>query len=216
MQTGQLGTGAVPPRLPEDPAQTLNALGRLKPANGPFVLRLHRFFWSDGEEGVRRFLALKDRYTRAGYFVELQLRYHPDEQQEGDIAAWTAHVRDVVRRFGADPRVVAIQVTNEVNLTFSPDSSDGAYEGAKDALIQGVIAAQDEKRSAATASSRSASTGPTARRPTRSASSGSTCATTAGRGSYGRWTGSRSTSTRARSSRRSTHRAASATHWSTR
>ena len=146
VQTGQLGTGAVPPRLPEDPAQTLNALGRLKPANGPFVLRLHRFFWSDGEEGVRRFLALKDRYTRAGYFVELQLRYHPDEQHEGDIAAWTAHVRDVVRRFGADPRVVAIQVTNEVNLTFSPDSSDGAYEGSKDALIQGVIAAQDEKR----------------------------------------------------------------------
>lgn len=146
VQTGQLGTGAVPPRLPEDPAQTLNALGRLRPANGPFVLRLHRFFWSDGEEGIRRFLALKDRYTSAGYFVELQLRYHPDEQQEGDIAAWTAHVRDVVRRFGADPRVVAIQVTNEVNLTFSPDSSDGAYEGSKDALIQGVIAAQDEKR----------------------------------------------------------------------
>ena len=127
VQTGQLGTGAVPPRLPEDPAQTLSALGRLKAANGPFVLRLHRFFWSEGEEGVRRFLALKDRYTRAGYFVELQLRYHPDERQEGDIDAWTDHVRDVVRRFGADPRVVAIQVTNEVNLTFSPDSSDGSF-----------------------------------------------------------------------------------------
>jgi len=145
VQTGQLGGGAQPPRLPEDPAKTLDALGRLRPANGPFVLRLHRFFWSDGEEGVQRFLALKDRYTRAGYFVELQLRYHPNDQQEGDIVAWTAHVRDVVRRFGADPRVVAIQVTNEVNLTFSPDSSDGAYERARDALIQGVIAAQDEK-----------------------------------------------------------------------
>src|SRR5215211_6859107 len=77
VQTGQLGGGAQPPRLPEDPAKTLDALGRLRPANGPFVLRLHRFFWSDGEEGVQRFLALKDRYTRAGYFVELQLRYHP-------------------------------------------------------------------------------------------------------------------------------------------
>jgi hypothetical protein len=146
VQTGQLGTGATPPRLPEDPAQTLAALGRLKPPDSPFVLRLHRFFWSDGEEGVQRFLALKDRYTRQGYFVEIQLRYHPTPEQEGDIAAWTDHVRDVVRRFGADPRVVAIQVTNEVNLTFSPDSSDGAYKGAKDALIQGVIAAQDEKR----------------------------------------------------------------------
>src|SRR5918999_5655320 len=47
VQTGQLGTGPLPPRLPEDPAQTLSALGRLKPANGPFVLRLHRFFWSE-------------------------------------------------------------------------------------------------------------------------------------------------------------------------
>ena len=146
VQTGQLGSGAIPPRLPEDPAKTLDALGRLRSPNSPFVLRLHRFFWSDGEQGVRNFLALKDRYTRAGYFVELQLRYHPDAQQEGDIDAWTAHVRDVVRRFGADPRVVAIQVTNEVNLTFSPDSSDGSYAKAKDALIQGVIAAQDEKR----------------------------------------------------------------------
>src|SRR3954463_3763848 len=101
VQTGQLGAGAVPPRLPEDPAKTLDALGRLKPADSPFVLRLHRFFWSDGEQGVRNFLALKDLYTRAGYFVELQLRYHPNAQQDGDIAAWTDHVRDVVRRFGA-------------------------------------------------------------------------------------------------------------------
>jgi hypothetical protein len=146
VQTGQLGGGAVAPRLPEDPAKPLDALGRLKPADAPFVLRLHRFFWSDGEQGVRDFLALKDRYTKAGYFVELQLRYHPNAQQEGDIAAWSDHVRDVVRRFGDDPRVVAIQVTNEVNLTFSPDSSDGSYARAKDALIEGVIAAQAEKR----------------------------------------------------------------------
>jgi hypothetical protein len=146
VQTGQLGGGAVPPRLPEDPARTLDALGRLHAADQPFVLRLHRFFWSDGEQGVTSFLALKNRYTRAGYFVELQLRYHPTREQEGDIGAWTDHVRDVVRRFGADPRVVAIQVTNEVNLTFSPDSSDGSYAKAKDALIEGVIAAQDEKR----------------------------------------------------------------------
>ena len=40
--------------------------------------------------------------------------------------------------------VVAIQVANEVNLTFSPDSSDGAYEGARQALVAGVIAAKDE------------------------------------------------------------------------
>ena len=146
VQTGQLGSGPAPPRTPEDPVRHLAALDKLRPDGAPFVLRLHRFFWSDGEEGVRRFLALADRYTREGFLVELQLRYHPNAEQEGDIDAWTAHVRDVVRRFGANPRVVAIQVTNEVNLTFSPDSSDGSYEGARDALVKGVIAAQDEKR----------------------------------------------------------------------
>jgi hypothetical protein len=145
-QTGQFFTGAVPPRTPEEPAKQLEGLGGLRPADGPFVLRLHRFFWSGGEEEVQRVLALADRYTRAGYLVELQLRYHPSAEQEGDIPAWEAHVRDVVRRFGVNPRVVAIQVTNEVNITFSPDSSDGAYEGARDALVRGVIVAKDEAR----------------------------------------------------------------------
>ena len=145
-QTGQFFTGAVEPRLPEDPVKHLAALDRLRAPGSPFVLRLHRFFWSDGEEGVRRFLALADRYTKAGHEVELQLRYHPSPEQEGDIAAWVAHVRDVVRRFGVNPRVVAIQVTNEVNITFSPDSSDGAYAEAREALVQGVIAAKDEAR----------------------------------------------------------------------
>jgi hypothetical protein len=37
-------------------------------------------------------------------------------------------------------------VANEVNLTFSPDSSDGAYENARQALVDGVIAAKDETR----------------------------------------------------------------------
>jgi hypothetical protein len=146
VQTGQLGTGPQPPRTPEDPAKQLDALHRLVPAGVPIVLRLHRFFWSDGEAGVQHFLALTRRYTRAGYLVELQLRYHPDDQQEGNIPAWTAFVRHVVRRFGRNRRVVAIQVTNEVNLPDSPDSSDGAYEGGRDALIQGVIAAKAEAR----------------------------------------------------------------------
>src|SRR4051812_332739 len=76
VQTGQLGTGPQPPRTPEDPAQQLAALHRLAdPARTPFVLRLHRFFWSDGEQGIQRFEELADRYTREGYLVELQLRY---------------------------------------------------------------------------------------------------------------------------------------------
>jgi hypothetical protein len=102
--------------------------------------------WSWPEEGIRRYLALAERFTRAGYLIELQVRYHPDAAQEGDIAAWTEHVREVVRRFGANPGVIALQIANEVNLTVSPDSSDGSFEGSRDALMQGVIAAKDEAR----------------------------------------------------------------------
>jgi hypothetical protein len=146
VQTGQLGTGPVPPRTPEVAAKQLAALAKLRPSGGPFVLRLHRFFWSEGEAGIKRFLALAKRYTSHGYLVELQLRYHPTPAQEGDIRAWLRYVRRVVDRFGPNPRVVAIQVTNEVNLAISPDSSDGAYDGAREALIQGVKAAKDEAR----------------------------------------------------------------------
>jgi len=143
VQAGQIGP-APAAALPEQPGQTDAALSALRPPNGPFVLRLNRFFWSDGEEAFRRYLALVDRFTRQGYLVELQVRYHPSPEQEGDIGAWVAHVREVVRRFGGNPGVIALQVANEVNLTFSPDSSDGAYDGAREALVRGVIAAKDE------------------------------------------------------------------------
>jgi hypothetical protein len=143
VQAGQVGP--VPARAkPDDPARTLAALARIRPAGGPFVVRLNRFFWSDGEAAFKQFLAEAQRYTNAGYLVELQVRYHPSAGQEGDIAAWTRHVREVVDRFGANPGVVGLQITNEVNFDFSADSSDGAYKGGKDALIQGVIAAKDE------------------------------------------------------------------------
>lgn len=144
-ETGQIGP--VPaPALPEDPARHLAKLDELRPPGAPFVLRLTRFFWRDGEEGFQRFLELTDRYTSHGYLVELQVRYQPSEEQEGDIDAWVAHVREVVRRFGANRRVVGLQIANEVNITFSPDSSDGAYQGAREALVRGVIAAKEEAR----------------------------------------------------------------------
>src|SRR3954451_6622183 len=143
VQAGQIGP--VPATaVPEDPGKTHEALAQLRPPAGPFVLRLNRLFWSDGEAGIRRYLAIARRFTSRGYLVELQLRYHPSSAQEGDIAAWTRYVREVVRRFSVNQRVVAIQVTNEVNFTISTHSSDGAYDGARQALVDGGIAAQDE------------------------------------------------------------------------
>jgi hypothetical protein len=144
-QAGQIGP-APAPAVPERADATHQALADLRPADGPFVLRLNRFFWSDGEAGFRRYLDLTDRFTSRGYLIELQVRYHPNEQQEGNIPAWEAHVREVVRRFGANRRVIALQIANEVNFNMSPDSSDGSYREARQALVSGVIAAKDEAR----------------------------------------------------------------------
>ena len=144
-EAGALGPAVAP--VPDDPQKTLAALDRLRAPAAPFVLRLNRLFWSDGDVALRRFDDLVRRYTGAGYAVELQVRYHPRPDQEGDIGAWVAFVRQVVDRFGPNPRVWGLQVTNEVNFTISPDSSDGSYTGARDALIEGVKAAHDEAAS---------------------------------------------------------------------
>jgi hypothetical protein len=134
------------PVTPLSKPKTLAALRKLKAPNKPLVLRLNRFFWSERRAGFRKFLRRARGYAHSGYLVELQLRYHPDERQEGDMGRWVRWVRNVARTFGRNRRVVAIQVANEVNLKFSPDSSDGAYEGAPEALVRGVIAAKDVAR----------------------------------------------------------------------
>jgi hypothetical protein len=145
LPAGTAGTsqGSV---VPEDVGKANAALAVLKPSGRPFSVRLNRLFESDGEAGLARYRALADRFSALGMDVELQVRYHPNEAQDGDIAAWLAYVRRVVQVFGPNPHVTALQITNEVNLTFSPNTSDGFYRNAEDALVQGVIAAKQEAR----------------------------------------------------------------------
>src|SRR5215218_6187493 len=53
--------GAFGPRVepvPDDPPRTLAALARLRPPGSTYVVRLNRFFWSDGEAGIQKFLEL--------------------------------------------------------------------------------------------------------------------------------------------------------------
>ena len=76
VQAGQVGPMPAAAK-PEDPAKTLAALARLRPQGGSLVVRLNRFFWSDGESAFTQFLAEAQRYTSNGYPVELQVRYHP-------------------------------------------------------------------------------------------------------------------------------------------
>jgi hypothetical protein len=136
--------GVQLPSTPDNPAKDLAAVKALHPKGRVLVVRLNRLFWSDGQAGINAFKALVSRYTRAGMEAELQVRYHPPSGQAGDLPAWIAYVRHVVDSFGANKQVVAMTITNEVNLTFSPNTSDGYYQGAKDALIQGIEAAHAE------------------------------------------------------------------------
>jgi hypothetical protein len=130
--------------VPEDPAATVKALHRLEPNRRQLVLRLNRLFWSDGQQGIDRFAEKVDAYAEEGFTSEIQVRYHPPEGQEGDIVAWEAFVRAAVQELAQRPSVVAMSITNEANLPISPNTSDGAYDGVMEALVEGVVAAREE------------------------------------------------------------------------
>lgn len=136
--------GVQLPSTADDPAKDLAGVKALGPPGRQLVVRLNRLFWSDGQSGINAFQQQVARYARAGFEVELQVRYHPPAGEAGDIPAWVAYVRHVVDSFGATRRVVAMTITNEVNLQFSPNTSDGYYSGAQDALIAGIEAAHAE------------------------------------------------------------------------
>jgi hypothetical protein len=140
---GSVG-GAQLPAAPDDITRDVSGAAGLHAPHRVLVVRLNRLFWSDGDAGVNQFRALVARYAAAGLDVELQVRYHPGAGEDGNLPAWVAYVRHVVDVFGPDPHVVAMTITNEVNVTFSPNTSDGSYTSAKDALIGGIEAAHDE------------------------------------------------------------------------
>jgi hypothetical protein len=140
---GSVGTGQTE-AAPLDESKDMAALSALTPPGREMVLRVNRLFWSDGEEGIKRFQEIVARHDAAGFDSELQVRYHPAQGDEGNIARWVAYVRHVVDVFGTDPHVVAMTITNEVNLNISQNTSDGAYARATEALIQGIVAARKE------------------------------------------------------------------------
>jgi hypothetical protein len=137
----------APPR-PEDPAKRLATLQALAGSH-PFVVRLYSAWTGDASaDDVGGWL---DRqiadYTTAGLEVELVVRYKPAEADPGTApAAFADYIRGIVRRYGSDPHFVSLQVTNEANLPGAPDASDGAFAGAAEAVVKGVIAAKDESR----------------------------------------------------------------------
>src|SRR3954471_20869349 len=116
---GQLGPTPATPK-PDVPAKQLAALADLRPKNGPFVVHLYRSYLSNENDAKEEEEAqtLVKRYTDAGYLVEYVVRYRRDD----DVDGYTRFLRGIVDRFASNPRFVGLQVANEVNFTFSPDS----------------------------------------------------------------------------------------------
>jgi hypothetical protein len=133
---------------PEDPEQTRAALARLR-GDRRFAAHLYLEFTNgpDMPERIQRAVELVDRYDAQGLEVEYVLAYRPrDRAGASDVAAYVAFVREMVGTLGTRPGLRSLQVTNEVNNSASPEASDGAYPGALDALVEGVIAADEETR----------------------------------------------------------------------
>jgi len=138
---GSAGASQLEP-VPENRRAALRALSRLQPRGRQLVLRLNRMFMADGVAGIRRYARIVDRYANAGFTAELQVRYHPRPEQEGDIAAWRRYVRRAAMILGKRPSVKALTITNEGNLDLSPNTSDGSFDGVRQAIIAGVLAAR--------------------------------------------------------------------------
>ena len=140
LSAGSAGASQLQPK-PENRRAAIAALRQLRPPRKQLVLRLNRMFWSDGVAGIRRYARTVDRFARAGFDSELQIRYHPPEGQEGNMRAWRRYVRRATRKFGRRESVVALSITNEANFPVSPNTSDGSYAGVREAIVKGTITA---------------------------------------------------------------------------
>ncbi|HEY7015959.1 MAG TPA: hypothetical protein VH480_24545 [Streptosporangiaceae bacterium] len=124
---------------PDDFEAIGRALGELRGDGGPLLPRMY-VVWS-GAESTAAVSAQVAQLTGIGVPLDLVLCYR---DPGGDVSAWAAFVTQVVARHGRE--LAAVQVTGEPNLTWVPGAADGAFPGARDALVQGVLAGAAAKR----------------------------------------------------------------------
>jgi hypothetical protein len=147
---GAAGTvGPAGRTRPEAPEARRQALRQLRGGARRFVLHLYESYTRPADAAaLPPWLASQIAdYTADHFQIELVLAYRP-ANPSGDVAGFTDFVRARVRRLARNAAVAHIQVTNEANVAGAPNAADGAYPGARDALVRGVIAAKDEARRA--------------------------------------------------------------------
>ena len=133
---------------PEDPALRLAALERLRAPGRPFVLRVYALYTGAGGWSAEHQVGQElETYGQAGFQTELVLCYRPaGGGSAADVSGFVGFVDYAVQSLGPLPGFTSLQVTNEANQGGSPNTSDGFYAGAADALIAGVLAAKGQIR----------------------------------------------------------------------
>jgi hypothetical protein len=143
--------------VPENPTLRLEALESLRAhtASGaprPFVVRLYEAFTGDPQvdswSGTGQNAATDAEITSVaaeGFDVDLVVRYQPVSTLGSEaVDDYIEFVRTLVQHYASTPAVRYLQIANEVNVTTSQSSSDGAYAGSVHALVWGVEAASQE------------------------------------------------------------------------
>lgn len=127
----------------------IDALKRL--SGGDRTLVMHLYTEIDGTSALDGHLqwALSelDRYAAQGFDVEFVLRHKPKSRSSSiAVSRYVRGVRKAVRQLGRHKALVGLQITNEANVRNAPDAGDGAFPGARKALVRGVVAARAELR----------------------------------------------------------------------
>ena len=124
---------------PDDFAQ-IRRLLRILQGDGPPLLPRVYVGWSSAGTTASVLGQVADLVS-TGLRWDLVLAYR---DPHADIEGWTGFAAQVVARYGAD--LAAVQVTGEANLTGIPAAGDGAYPGATEALVRGVVTAATVKQ----------------------------------------------------------------------
>jgi hypothetical protein len=138
-----LGIAGGPDGIAAGPPDDFEAIGRaVRELQGEGRVLIPRMYvvWS-GAAATEMVHTQIDTLTAGGTPWDLVLCYR---DPGGDVAAWAAFVAQVVQRHGR--QLSAVQVTGEPNLTWAGAAADGAFPGAAEAMVRGVLAGAAAKR----------------------------------------------------------------------
>lgn len=134
-------TGGLAQGPADDPERIRAAIGKLRPGGRPFLVRGYvSFVDSDDTREITEAPDGVERYAGDGRVLDLVAQY---QSHRGDVAGYTGFVRRLVRDHGRS--TATLQITEEPNVAGNP-TLDGYYPNVRDALVEGVLAADDEAR----------------------------------------------------------------------